>query len=527
MPVPLIARRGDAARRTLLVTAAIAAVIAPSGCAAPRHRALQEAGRTSSTTSEVGLAPGIAPATGIATSASTSTSEPPTEVGGHAGVEAIPATLAPAARPSGSPYDLDEAIDLALRQNPDVEAATARIDEARARVGEATSAFYPQVTGRLGYVRTDSPAQAFGMILNQRRFNFDLDFNDPGATQNVRPEVVGALPLFRGGQDWQRRRAAEIGVEAAELERDAVRNAIAEAVVASYAALLAAPEQVAASRASEQAIRRALEQARAQVEAGTALDSDVLSLEARLSEASENRMRAENAIELAREGLRVLLGLPGDAPLEVRPAFRDVSIGRLPPTLDDALSTAIEQRPEIAAASRAVAVREAEVAAERAAWLPRVDAFGNYGNDSSDLKLAHRTDNWTFGVAAEIDVFNGFRTRERVRAAESRLAAARQAERKARIDATRDVRTAWLGLREVRERAAFSEKALAAAEEALRLVQVQYEAGVATLTRYLEAEAAAAAARSRAIVSRFEVRRTEASLARAIGALGRRETGEA
>ena len=55
------------------------------------------------------------------------------------------------------------------------------------------------------------------MILNQRRFTAGLDFNNPGATQNVRPEVIGVLPLFRGGQDYQRREASLLGVEAAKL----------------------------------------------------------------------------------------------------------------------------------------------------------------------------------------------------------------------------------------------------------------------------------------------------------------------
>ncbi len=510
-------RRRRAPRRTAgaaTLLAIVAGALVASGCGARQRSA-----------SAVIQEP---PASSAAPNVATRSPSAPTGVPSVA-ITSPPPGPSPAPRPAhapGTPFDLDEAIDLALRQNPDVEAAAARIEEARARVGEATSAFFPQVMGRLGYVRTDSPAQAFGMILNQRRFSFDLNFNDPGATQNVRPEIVGALPLFRGGQDWQRRKAAELGVDAARLEREALRNAIAEAVVAAYAAMLAAPEQVAASRSSEQAVRRAIEQARAQVDAGTALPSDVLSLEARLAEASENRLRAENAVDLSREALRVLLGMSAEEPLEVRVSSRGDAIGRLPLTLDDALETAADQRPEIAAASRSVAIREAELAAERAAWLPRVDAFGNYGNDSSDLQLAHRADNWTFGVAAEIDVFNGFRTRERVRAAQSRLEAARQAERKAKLDATRDVRTAWLTLHEVREREEVSRRALAAAEEALRLVQVQYEAGAATLTRYLEAEAAAAAARSRAIAARYEVRRSEAGLAKAIGALGRRDTGD-
>jgi outer membrane protein TolC len=56
-----------------------------------------------------------------------------------------------------------------------------------------------------------------------------------------------------------------------------------------------------------------------------------------------------------------------------------------------------------------------------------------------------------------------------------------------------------------------------AAEEALRLVREQYQAGSATVTRYLEAEAALADARSRSISAWTDARRAEGALRKAIG----------
>jgi outer membrane protein len=414
------------------------------------------------------------------------------------------------------PLTLDEAVALAFRSNPDLRAAAERIGEAQARVGEATSAFFPQIASRLAYNRTDNPAQAFSMILAQRRFSFADDFNNPGPTQDVRPEIVGALPLFRGGRDYERRTAAALGVEAAQWEQAAIRNALADAVIAAYYSLLAGPEQVEVTRVSIGAVDSALTQARARFESGTALKSDVLSLEVRLAAAREAHVRAQNAVELARAGLRILLGLPADAPLEVAPVATRTAAD-VPESFDEALQQAIARRPEIQAAQRLVAMREHEVKLEKAAYLPRLDLVGSYGQDNTNLELSRHQDNWAFGVTAELDLFSGFRTAERVRAAERRLAETREAERKARLEVERDVKTALLGLQEARERAQVTAAAVASGEEALRLVQEQYRAGAVTITRYLEAEVARTDARSRAIAARYDARRAEAAVRKALG----------
>ena len=452
---------------------------------------------------------------------------PPDPVSSAAPVATQPATES---TPSGSavadqPLTLEETIALALERNPDLQANADRIGEAEALVGQATAPFYPQLGARLGYARTDNPAQAFMMILNQRRFTNSLDFNDPGATQNVRPEVFGVLPLFRGGQDYQRREASLLGVEAAKLQRAALRNALTDAVISAYYALVAAPEQVEATGASIAAVSSALEQARSRFGAGAALKSDVLSLEVRLAEAREGHLRAENSVELSRAGLRALLALPAEAPVEVAPVAGEPHL-ELPGTYSAALARATSSRPELAAAANQVAMREHEVKAEQAAYLPRIDAVGNYANDSSNLDLSSDTDSWAFGVAAEIDLFSGFVTRERVRAAEQRLAEARQAERAMRLEVERDVRTAFLAYGEAEQRVQVSQAAVASAKDALRLVDVQYGTGTVTITRYLEAEAARTAARSRAIAARYDLRRAEAGLQKAMGVWAQSEAGE-
>jgi outer membrane protein len=431
------------------------------------------------------------------------------------------ARLPPPGRPAVSglpstPLTLEQAIGLAWERNPDLRAAASRVAIADAHVVEAASAFYPQIGARLSYARTDNPAQAFGMIVSQRRFSPATDVNDPGAVQNWRPELLATLSLFRGFRDAGGLEAARKGSEIAGFERTAIRNLLAQAVTDTYYVHLAARQQMDVARASVKAVESELAEARKRYDAGALLKSDVLSLEVRLAAAKDGEVRSRIGAEHGRTGMRVLLAahaaesvdLSTDLPPEDPSLPRDRSA---------AVARAAESRPELRAAARLVEMRKNELAAERGAWLPSVDAFAVYGQDAPDLHLSGRQDNWGFGFSVELPLFNGFRTGARVEAAERRVDEARAMEDKARLAVEQEVRTALLHREEALERVSVSEKAVAGAEEALRLVREQYQAGTTTVTRYLEAEAALADARSRVIVARTSIRRSEAELRKAVG----------
>jgi outer membrane protein TolC len=295
-----------------------------------------------------------------------------------------------------------------------------------------------------------------------------------------------------------------------------IRNALGQAVSETYYIHLAARQQIAVAVASTKAVEGELTEARKRFDAGALLKSDLLSLEVRLAAAKDAEVRARNGVEQALASLRVLLALgTGEtAELSSEVPKEDAS---LPPGQEDALKQAADGRPELRTAARLVDLRRSELAAEQGAWYPRIDAFASYGQDAPDLEFSAHQDNWAFGVSLDLALFSGFRTRARVTSAERRLGEARALEEKARLEIEQEVRIAQLHREEARERIQWTERAVTAAEEALRLVREQYQAGSATVTRYLEAEAALADARSRSISAWTDARRAEGALRKAIG----------
>jgi len=425
-------------------------------------------------------------------------------------------TPAQPSAPKTQALNLEQLVSLSFERNPDLQAAQERIGQAEAQVAEAAAAFYPKLTGAVGYSYTNNPALAFSAIVAQRRYSPSLNINQPGFVENFRPELVGSMSLFRGGQDYYRKKAAELGVQAAELERAALRNRLAAAVTAAYYAVLAAPRQVEVARHSLEAVDSELKNARIQHQEGALLKSDVLSLEVRRSQARETELRALNAVELSRSGLKTLLGLDTSEPLDIREGL-DLVAPKNPDNLSGLITQALTQRPEMQAAARQIDMREQELRAEQGGHLPRINAYAAYGLNERSPQFNFNNDNLTMGVNAEVEIFGGGATSARVSGAERKLAEARAIRERTRLEIEDDVRKAQTNLSEARQRQEVAEAATASANEALRLVREQYRAGAATVPRYLEAEADRAQSEIHAVTARYDAQVAKAWLQQALG----------
>ncbi len=416
-------------------------------------------------------------------------------------------------------FTLDQAIDYALANNPDLQIAEERINQADAQLGIALSAFYPQVSARVGYEQSNNPAQVFSMIVAQRAFepsNIE-NINNPGYRGNFRPEIIGKLSLFRGGQDYQNSKAAELGIDAAEFERSTVKNALIEAVTASYYTYLAATEAQNVAQESISSVTSQLNQTTLRYQAGAALKSDVLSLDAKLAEAQEAEIRAANSIEISKGSIANLLGLPNSQAFTVASTFNQLIKPQLTRSFKDFLELAMSQRPEIKAAANQVEISLRKLKSEQGAYLPKADAFVSYGQNSQSPDFSSNNDNVTTGVSVEMELFSGFNTKQRVNLAERKATEARETERKTKLAVEQEVKTAFLKLQEALARMHVTETAVLAADEALRLVNEERLAEVVTVTRYIESEVARNKARSNTVAAHYDALSAEAALKKAVG----------
>ncbi len=416
------------------------------------------------------------------------------------------------------PYNLQRAIDFALTNNPDLQIMQDKIAQAEANLGIALSSFYPTIKTGLSYEHSNNPSRAFGMIIAQRRLDFSptTDFNNPGGTDNYRPEVSASYSLFRGGQDYYQSKAAGLGVEAAALEKSVVRNQLIQTISSIFYGYLAAIEADKVAVRSITAVENELKQSQNRYEAGSALKSDLLSLEVQLAEAQDSKIQTANAIELAKTGLKSLLGITANEPFKID-STREWTLPENKRTLIELLDQAMSQRPEMEMVNKHIEIAEQQLKAARGAFLPKADAYVSYGSDSKDLDFNTNRDNVTAGVMVEMDIFSGFRDSEKVKKAEYQLAIAKKVSKRTQLNIENSVKTAHLKISEALARVKVTSSSVKAAEEALRLVNEQRKAGVVTVTRYIEAEVARDKSYARNIAARFDALRAEAELNQAIG----------
>lgn len=421
-----------------------------------------------------------------------------------------------AASAVAAPLTLDAVVRAALESNPDVAAAEERITAARAALQQARSAWWPMIGVSAQYARTDNPPQAFMMSLNQRALDMRspaFDPNDPGDTANTRVSLGLKWRLLDFGRREASIAAAAEMARAREAMAEAVRNQLAYEVTRAWYGALQAREFERVQAAQVTSLEESLRIAREREARGAAIRSDVLSIEVRLSEAREDWVRMRNAVELAVAALNTAIGRDLVTPHALPEPGADLPT----PSVELRDDVPLETHPAARAAAAAVEARRFALRRARADFRPTISAFASHDWDSEDAADFERS--YLAGVAAEVDLFDGFRRRRAIDESTAEMRAA-EAEARRTLDQLRlDLRQAVLRAQEATARLQVVAQAEAAADEALRITRVRYEQGAAALAELLNAEVALASIRSRRIAAFYDHRTALANVERARGRL--------
>jgi len=416
------------------------------------------------------------------------------------------------------PITLTDAIEIALKNNPDNQMAVARIEQARAMIQKADSAFYPTLGFYTEYMQGNSPSAYLFKTIDQRKLSPDADFNDPGWFENYETGVQGRFNLYNGGRDILNRKMAKTGLNINQLDRRAIDNSLVASVIIAYYDYLAAKDFIKIAEESVATVRSELEIMQVRLRAGGALKSDVLSLEVRLAQAKEEVVRSQNQLNLTTAAIANLLGVSPDKEIVIKKS--EPQRTEVPETYMEGVSYALEKRPELKKVREQLRHSRMALDMSGSEYLPSIDLQGKYYHDDPEMSYDGSRENWTVAMVLNWYFFTGFSTRANVKDAGAKVEEVLAADRKTVLAVQLDVKNAYLKLAEARARLEVAEKSVASAEESLELVKKQYEGGSATITRYLEAELARNTAKTRATRAFYDREQALADIGRAIGLLG-------
>jgi outer membrane protein TolC len=323
------------------------------------------------------------------------------------------------------PLTLREALDEALRRNPELTALRHQFEAARQRPAQERSLMPPTFEAQIWAwpIDTLSPASA-------DMFMFTLGQDLPGF-----------------GKRRLRAAVAEKEAELASAEIAVRARDVVDRVKRAYAELYLARKAIEIRLADVRLLRQLADISSARYETGRISQQDVLKAVVEISRLHQDLVGLDEQARLAAARLNVLLDRPPDAPIGPLQEPRDRVA--LPPA-GDLQRIALERQPELRAARLALERAEAALAAAERERRPDFFVRGGY------MVMPRGTDAWTFTAGLTWPTAPWARARVEARVAETRaeIEAARARLRAAENGIRLAVQEAYVRARAAEQRAA-------------------------------------------------------------------------
>ncbi|HTO88656.1 MAG TPA: efflux transporter outer membrane subunit [Thermoanaerobaculia bacterium] len=369
---------------------------------------------------------------------------------------------------------LDALMKRAASDNETVKAALASLRSSQANLRAGYGIFYPQADANATAARQRITLVRFGQS-NAQPTIFNL-FSLSGT-------ISYALDIF-GGQ----RRAVESLQAQADYQTytaAATYLTLTANVVNTVIARAAYGEE---AQATQDIVRDQRDQViitEAQAEAGTAPYASALSLRSQLAAVEATVPALLQRVSQAEHLLATLAGhLPSEwtAP---QVAFSDL---KLPDSVPVSLpSDLVHQRPDILAAEAQLHQASAEIGVATAALFPSINLTASLGgnNTTLDTLFAPNGTFWSIGAGLAAPLFHGGTLLNKRQAAIDAYDQALAAYRQSVLASFSQVADVLRALEHDAEILDAQARSMTAAEEALRLVRANYEAGVANYVQVL------------------------------------------
>ena len=395
---------------------------------------------------------------------------------------------------------LDSCLSLVRQNNPELRKSELNIKRAEEVKAQAFTKYFPQIQGTAFGFHALHPIIEVGIddignaslrdLLTTLYGNYGaalgLDNTLNLFEQGYWAGVTAVQPVFMGGKIIAGNQLAKVGVEAAKLQAEIAQREQMELVEQSYWLVYGLQEKQLIIDDATRLLDTLYQAVEAAVEAGLALPSDLTQVAIKKDETERRQLQLLSGKRLARKALALAIGITDD---DWEVAEQRVETETLLPT--DTLVPTTEQQ------LLALQIRAAELEKRMALAdaLPQLAVGANYSYGKAQANilrndLGGKNGNGALFVTLNVPLTGWWETGHKLREKQYAI-------EQAKIDA------AFLGEQlDLRTKQAYDQMADAAAllqvqqrttqhaQEAFEQTQVNYEAGLATITDLLQAQTA-------------------------------------
>jgi outer membrane protein len=397
------------------------------------------------------------------------------------------------AQPAGQRMEitLERALELAVRQNRDIQIADQDRVKADAQVAEARAGAFPQLNVAATYTRN---------IKNPVLF---IPPNTPiNPSPNTQTFELGSANAYVAGATLSQALfnfRVGVAMDIATLYADYIDRAyettredvILQTKKAFYTALFM-KELVRANREGLDVVRANLDNVRAQHTNGTAAEFDLLRAEVQVANTEPLVIASENSLLLAQNALKNVLSLPLDQEIDVKGdlVYQDLPQDTLALRGREAMSTS----PVIAQLALQESLLKKNITVERAGYFPTLNLNGSYQWQSQDNTFRFKDYLWAnslnVGLTLSIPIFDGFRTSARTEQATVDHQKVVTALQKAVEGLQLRIQSLELRMAEAKKRIEGQERSLGQALKAVHIAQTRVTSGVGTQLELMDTQVA-------------------------------------
>jgi outer membrane protein TolC len=414
---------------------------------------------------------------------------------------------------------LEQAINLALKQNRSIHLRSLSVDQTQSKKDEARSNYLPQLktSGSILHLTelegVEIPAGSLGSYPSTGPVPTQSFFVGQGSDTAYTGGVGLEQPLTQLLRIHHANVAAQQDVLIAKTELDQTQDAIALQVRQLYYNILITQQKLKASQDQLTADQIKDEESQSDVARGNALELSALQSKAAILQAQQDSLTLRLQGNDLRRQLADVLGLPVETAIDLDPGAAAVAID-IPSRLD-AVRIALDQNQDLKAARQTLVKAQAGMAAARDAYIPDVTALSRYSYQSGVAFFAHNFG--TFGFSFSYDLFDGGRREAKIREARSEVHSAEVAVDKLQSEIEVQVKGIYDRVDELRQMVDVAEQVLKVRAEVARLSDRQFEQSAALNSARSQSHADLASATASLLEANCDLSLEEADLKRAIG----------
>jgi outer membrane protein len=405
----------------------------------------------------------------------------------------------------GETLTLERCIEIAMKMQPTIAAAAGTVNINESRVGQAKSTYYPQINWSASYDRVKSESGSSSESVNGFLGRSD-DAYDRYATGFALSQLI-----YDFGKTATQVKIQNLSLDASRSDLANTTDQTVFAVKQAYYGVVQAKYNVLVAEDTVKQTQQQLDQAKGFYQVGTKPKFDVTQAEVNLSAAKLNLIRNENAFRIAKVTLNNVMGVP-DAPeysIDETMPFLKYGI-----TLEDALSKAYQNRPDLQSLIFARQAAERSIDLAKTGYYPVLNGNAGYNWSGEEFPLDH---GWNVGATVSFPLFSGFLTKYQVAEAKANLNVIRANEEFLKQTIFLEVQEAYLTLRAAEDAIPTAKLRVEQAQENLEIANGRYSAGVGNPLEVTDAEVGLANARTAYIQALYVDKVAQASLEKAMG----------